>query len=65
MAKLFQGIVNKPVELHTLEFKIEQKDKIKKFIDELIIQLKNQKIKSHIFSLVEMFVVDGATEISV
>ena len=42
---LFKGIINRPVDIHAREFRLEQKDKVVKFIEELIPAFKANLIK--------------------
>ena len=52
---LFRGIINRPVPLHSREFRIEQKDKVQEFLVQLIKLFKHHKIKDRVFKLSDLF----------
>ena len=62
---LFKGIINRPVDIHAREFRLEQKDKIAKFIDELIPAFKANSIKERVFKLAASFALTGKTKANI
>lgn len=59
---LFRGLINRPVPLHSREFRIEQKDKVQEFLVQLIKHLKKHKIKDRVFTLSKVFHRFGKTK---
>ena len=53
---LFQGVINRPVQLHSREFLIEQDDKVQQFLQEFIKKLETAKIAEKTFSMARSFV---------
>ena len=58
---LFKGIIHRPMELHAREFRIEQRDKVEKFLEAVISELKNHRIKERVFRLAGAFRKYGET----
>ena len=61
-AKLFQGLINCPVPLHSRESRISQKDKKKIFQQVLIENIKQNQTKEKVFALARKFLEEGRTK---
>jgi len=60
--KLFRGEINRPVDLHSREFRIEQTDKMVAFQKELEKSLKANTVKERVFKLAKSFAQRGKTK---
>jgi hypothetical protein len=59
--KLFAGIINRPLPMHSREILIEQDDKVQEFLHALHPVLDAHTIKSRTFQLADDFATTGAT----
>lgn len=59
---LFRGIINRPVDIHSREFMIEQTDKTKQFQKETEKAVKENKIKEKVFKMAVSFARRGRTK---
>ena len=64
-AKLLKGEINHPIDIHTREFRLKQRDKVIKSLEELIPAFKENSIKERVMRLAEDFRKHGKTKRSV
>ena len=57
--KLFQGVINRPITLHSRDFLLAQTDKIKDFLEALLPKAKHHRIQERTFKLARSFVENG------
>ena len=60
--KLFKGVINRPVDRHAREFRLEQKDKVEKFLEEVVPQMEANNLKKRVFALAKDFHANGKTK---
>ena len=61
-AKLFQGLLDRLVPVHSREFMLAQTDKKLAFQKEMIKNIKHNQIKERVLSLAEQFIKKDHTE---
>ena len=61
-AKLFQGLINRPVPVHSREFMLAQTDKKLAFQKEMIKNIKHNQTKERVILLARTFIEGGHTE---